>query len=345
MHQHGGDIYSHKNVLDFSANINFRGMPESVKEAARAGVEDCMNYPDTACQKLREEIAKREQVETDWVICGNGAADLIFSLVLAEKPGEALVAVPAFFEYQQALHTVGCDIKFHYLQESNGFLLQTDILDAIGPETDLVFLCNPNNPTGISILPGLLEELLKRCEECKTLLAVDECFLDFLEKGESLSMKKYLVKSKRLFILKAFTKMYAMAGLRLGYGLSGNKDLLEKIRTMRQPWGVSIPAQRAGIAAAREIEFAIASRRMVQEERDYLRQKMEEMGYGIFGGEANYLFFQGPVTLYDHCLKAGILIRDCGNYEGLRPGWYRIAVKSREENQKLLAVLQQASAR
>ncbi|MCI8280254.1 MAG: aminotransferase class I/II-fold pyridoxal phosphate-dependent enzyme [Lachnospiraceae bacterium] len=345
MHQHGGDIYSHKNVLDFSANINFRGMPESVKEAARAGVDHCMHYPDTACRKLRDVIAQREQVEPGQVICGNGAADLIFSLVLAQKPREALVTAPAFFEYEQALRTVGCEIKYHYLEESKGFLLQRDILKAISPKTDLVFLCNPNNPTGICISPELLKEILKRCEECRTLLTVDECFLDFLENGESLSMKQYLSSDRNLFILKAFTKMYAMAGLRLGYGLSDDRGLLERIRNMRQPWGVSIPAQMAGIAAAREMEFAADSRRIIQKEREYLQDKMEQMGYRILGGAANYLFFQGPLDLYKVCLEKGILIRDCGNYKGLKPGWYRIAVKSREENQELLAALEQAAKR
>lgn len=339
MHQHGGDIYSHGNVLDFSANINFRGMPESVKEAARAGIDCSVRYPDAACGKLREAIAVREQVKKDWIICGNGAADLIFSLVLAQKPKKALVTAPAFFEYEQALRTVGCEVQYYYLKESKGFLLQPDILQRICPKTDLVFLCNPNNPTGISIPPKLLEDILSRCRECSALLALDECFLDFLEDGENLSMKKYLAKSKNLFILKAFTKMYAMAGLRLGYGLSGDIALLERIRKMRQPWNVSIPAQMAGIAAAGEVEFAAKSRRVIKKEREFLRRELEKMGYRIVGGEANYLFFLGPRNLYERCLHAGILIRDCGNYEGLNPGWYRVAVKSREENQRLLAVL------
>lgn len=339
MHHHGGDIYSHRQAADFSANINYKGMPDSVKEAARAGVEACIHYPDTACRKLREAIACREQVDVEQVICGNGAADLIFSLVLAKKPKQALLCAPTFYEYEQALRTVDCRIRRYYLRESHGFLLQQDFLQAVTEDIDLIFLCNPNNPTGVTVNPKLLLQVLKRCREKGTLLVVDECFLDFLEDGERISMKPYLEKRGGLFIVKAFTKMYAMAGLRLGYGLCGEEKLLEKMYRVRQPWSVSIPAQMAGIAAAGDLEFARESRLAIRKEREFLKEKLKGLGYQSVTGEANYIFFRGPKGLYDTCLEQGILIRDCSNYEGLSEGWYRIAVRGRKENLRLLRIL------
>ena len=184
MHHHGGDIYSHGQVVDFSANINYRGMPDAVRKAARAGVEESIHYPDPVCRRLREAIARREQVEKEQVICGNGAADLIFSLVLARKPKQALLCAPTFSEYEQALQTVDCRVLRYPLKECHGFSLQQDILEAITKDVDLVFLCNPNNPTGVTIQRELLWRILERCREKDTLLVVDECFLDFLEDGE-----------------------------------------------------------------------------------------------------------------------------------------------------------------
>lgn len=339
MHQHGGDIYSHKNVMDFSANINFRGMPEAVRQAARAAVDLCEHYPDPSCRQLREAIAVREQVEPEQIICGNGAAELIFTLAAAKRPRMAFLPVPTFHEYEQALETVGCQVEPYLLHEAQGFRVQEDFLDGITEKTDLVFFCNPNNPTGVVTEPDFLERVLERCEHMDALLVVDECFNDFLTEPERYSMKGYLSKSRHLFLLKAFTKMYAMAGLRLGYGLCGDGGLLAQMMAVRQPWSVSIPAQQAGIAAAGETVFAAESRACIAQERELLKQKLINLGYTVMDSAANYLFFHSKEYLYEECLAQGFLIRDCSNYRGLNAGWYRVAVRSREENQQLIELL------
>lgn len=341
MHRHGGDIYTYKNVLDFSANLNFRGMPASVAQAAREAIDRCGAYPDPDCRGLREAISLREQVPAEHIICGNGAADVIFTLVRARGPGRALLMAPTFYEYEQALASVGCAIDRYYLKEERGFRAEEDLVSRITPETELVFLCNPNNPTGVVTGPELLWDVLKRCEACGALLVVDECFNDFLAEPERCSMKKYLETTDHLFLLKAFTKMYAMAGLRLGYGLCRDRALLGKMKKCSQPWSVSLPAQAAGIAAAKEREFARSSREEIQTEREFLAGQFKERGFRIIGSEANYLFFRGPEDLYEKCLRQGILIRDCSNYEGLSRGWYRVAVKSRGENLKLLRAIEE----
>lgn len=338
---HGGDIYTRPYRIDFSANINPLGTPGAVLEAACRGVSRAADYPDIHCRKLREAISRREGVDAGQIICGNGAAELIFALAQAVRPKRALLTAPGFAEYEQALRTLGdaCQVEFYHCTRERGFLLGEDYLDRISPELDLIFLCNPNNPTGLTIPRPLLERIGEKCRDFGVTLVLDECFVGLMQEGETLSMKGELSRLPNLFILKAFTKLYAMAGLRLGYGLCANEELLARMRRVVQPWNVSIPAQEAGAAAMEEIEFEKRSRDYVAKELDYLKQGFGRLGITFWDSRANYLFFEGPADLYDRCAEEGILIRDCGNYRGLDPGYYRVAVKRREENEELLRVL------
>ena len=339
MHVHGGDIYRHKNVIDFSANCNPYGTPEAVKKAVKKAMDGVGNYPDTACEALRKALSEYEGVPEKNIICGNGAADLIFLLALAVKPHKALLPAPVFAEYEQALASVECVPEHYFMRESEGFTIRYDFLNRITNETDLVFLCNPNNPTGVLLDREFLLDVLKRCRDCGAILMLDECFVDFTEEPEKHTIKDLLESYPELFILKAFTKRYAMAGVRLGYALSANRSLLSKMNRVCQPWNVSSLAQEAGIAALKETEYVERTRKMIREQRNFLITEMKKAGYEIFQSAANYIFFRGPDDLYEHCLEQGFLIRDCSNYIGLGRGFYRIAVKKQEENEALLQVL------
>ena len=164
-HTHGGDVYRNKNVIDFSANCNPFGTPKSVKEAAVQAMEEVFHYPDTDCQELREAIGVYEEVRPEWIICGNGAADLIYRLVLGTKPKQAVLFAPTFAEYEQALEIVNCEVKHYELKEENGFCVEETLLDWITEKTDIVFLCNPNNPTGQTIDRDMLIKILDRCKK------------------------------------------------------------------------------------------------------------------------------------------------------------------------------------
>lgn len=338
---HGGDIYTRPYRIDFSANINPLGTPPAVLEAACRGVSRAADYPDIHCRKLRQAISRREEVPAEQIICGNGAAELIFALVQAVKPRRALLAAPGFAEYEQALKTLGesCRIDFYQCSREQGFKLGEDYLDCIREDMDLIFLCNPNNPTGLLIDPKLLESIAEKCRDKGAVLVLDECFNGLLEDGEKYSLKKRLRQMPNLFLLKAFTKLYAMAGLRLGYGLCSDEKLLEKIHQVLQPWNVSIPAQEAGTAAMEEREFEQKSREYVARELSFLKEEFGRLGLAFYDSKANYLFFEGPEDLYDRCGEEGILIRDCSNYRGLGPGYFRVAVKRHEENKELIRVL------
>lgn len=337
---HGGDIYSREYRIDFSANINPFGMPETVKRAAMEGVERAVHYPDTQCRKLREKISKKEQIPAEWILCTNGAAEFLFALCQTLKPKKALLTAPGFAEYEQAAKASGAECSFFYCRKEEEFHLTEDYLDFLTEEIDILFLCNPNNPTGALIEKDLLERILKKCSEKEIFAVVDECFLDFVNEDLQNSQKQKLNGMKNLLILKAFTKMYGMPGLRLGYGMCSDESLLRNMREVLQPWNVSLPAQLAGEAAAGEEEFVKRTRAYVTEEREFLAKEMKSLGFRIYDSTVNYLFFEGPKDLYDFCAGRGILIRDCRNYRGLGKGYYRIAVKTREENRELLSVLE-----
>lgn len=327
--------------LDFSANISPLGLPEGVRAAVIGSLAQAASYPDPLCRALGQAIGGAEGVDPDWCLCGNGAADLIYRAVLARRPARALVTAPAFSEYEAALDLVHCKTDRFPLQEEENFELNEDFLEAVGPETDMVFLCQPNNPTGRAIPRPLLTRVLERCRAVDALLVVDECFCDFLEDPGAFTMKGLLGKYQNLLILKAFTKLYAMAGLRLGYCLCSDRALLDAMRGAGQPWAVSGPAQAAGVAALRETEYVQTVRALIQDQRPRLAGELTRLGFRVIPGEANYLLFHTKTPLIQPLRERGILLRDCGNYHGLEAGWYRTAVRTAEENRRLIAALEE----
>ncbi|MGI6257432.1 MAG: threonine-phosphate decarboxylase CobD [Anaerovoracaceae bacterium] len=338
---HGGDIYTEERIIDYSANINPLGLPRGVKKAVAESLDLCIHYPDPLCRELTAAVAEKDDVAPEHLLFGNGAADVIFRLVLAKAPKKALLTAPTFSEYESALDVVGCFMDHYLLREEEGFALDRGFLSAIHKDLDILFLCNPNNPTGLPIDRQLLLEILARCAENHVLMVVDECFLAMTEE---ISLKDQVEEYPNLFILRAFTKDYAMPGLRLGYGISSDLELLERMFSVGQPWSVSVPAQKAGVQATREEEYRKASRVLVDRERDYLVKELKALGYKVYPPAANYIFFRvdrHKEAFHREMRQAGFLVRDCSNYRGLEEGYFRIAVRKREDNEKLVTALRE----
>lgn len=340
---HGGDIYTYQDMLDFSVNVNPLGTPERVITAAKRGVESAAVYPDSRCGRLREKLAGKQNLPEESYIFGNGAADIIYTLVLAEKPKRALIPVPAFSEYEQALECAGCEIKYYYTKENNCFCIDGDFLKELKKDVDIVFLCSPVNPSGHRLDKQLMKQAADICEENGIRLVVDECFVEFLQETEKYSMIDNVKKYRQLFILRAFTKIYAMAGLRLGYGISSDCGLLERMERASQPWSVSVPAQEAGIAALDEDMYVENARNLIVKERDYLERELKKMGIKFVSSDVNFILLYTRINLFDKMRNHGILIRNCENYRGLGRGWYRVAVRTHEENFCLINALKGAA--
>lgn len=338
---HGGDIYSlpeGKKIIDFSANINPLGLPKGVKNALKAAINICADYPDPFCRKLTEKLAKYHNLEQKDIFLSNGAADVLFKLALAIKPGKALLLAPTFADYEKALSTVNCKINYFNLIEDNEFCVDASILAQINNDTDLVIICNPNNPTGQLTEETLLLKILDKCRSTGTYLLVDECFMDFVDQEKAFSFKKYLNEYDNLIILKAFTKTYAMAGIRLGYCLTGNENIIDKCRENGQDWSVSTLAQAAGISALDEEEYLTKSKEYIKKERHYLHQNLHMLGFKVYGSEANYIFFSAKNLpgLAEKLQREGFLIRKCANYHNLDEDYYRIAVRTTSQNRLLI---------
>lgn len=348
---HGGNVYDEKieelqketgaPVLDFSANINPLGIPDRVRVAVTEGISRAQHYPDPLCRSLKKALSREYGLPEERFICGNGGADLIYRLAYGFRPKSALLTAPTFAEYEEALRQTGTELTFYEMGED--LEVREDILSCMGKDLDVMFLCNPNNPTGLLTDQDLLLRILKKAEEQEILLVMDECFLDFTGQEER-SLIPYTGRYAWLFVLRSFTKMYAMPGIRLGYGISRNQELLQSMEAAGQCWGVSVLASEAGIAALKETEYKKRSIELVKRERIFLKRELEALGLTVWDGQADYLFFRAPKIrdLYERLLPLGILIRRCGNYRGLDDTFYRAAVKAHEANVRFLDCLRQA---
>lgn len=336
---HGGDIYTYEGMTDFSANINPFGPEQRVIDAAAAALQTIGAYPDSHLRKLRSALAKTLDIPKEHLTFGNGAADLIFALVFAIRPKKAILTAPCFLEYAQALTAAGCEIVYHYLREEENFQLTEQFLERMDEETDIIFLCSPDNPTGQTIEKPLLKKIADKCRDLEIVFVLDQCFFEFQENQEAVLLPEETADNPWIFLLRAFTKMHAMPGLRLGYGICAGTCLLEKLFSVRQPWSVSTAAQAAGLAALENEMRIVDTRRYVAEERRRIEGELERIGISYIPSSANYILMKSEYDLFELLKARHILVRDCSNYEGLRKGYYRMAIKRREENQKLLKAL------
>ena len=348
---HGGDWAGYQNEygkepLDFSMSVSMLGIPEKAAVAAKAALEGPAKYPDPLSRRLRERLSERFGIPAEQIVCGTGAADIIWRLVQAVRPKKALIPVPTFTEYARALESCGCEIRTWDLA-ADGFALTEDITEKITDDTDILFLCEPNNPTGKRADPAVTRAIQKRCRETGCLLVVDECFMEFTEEPERYTAAACLrnaagsetdsPEAARLVVLRAFTKTFAMAGLRLGYALCGSRELAEQIRETGQPWPVSAAAEAAGAAALEETAYLPELRRKTAEGRRFLERELRECGCTVVSGEANFVLFRcDGIRLAEELKEKGILIRDCSGMEGLGTGWFRAAVRGKTDNEELI---------
>ncbi len=337
-YRHGGDIYNNDVKYDFSVNTNPLGLPFIVKRKLIENTDAFARYPDMQCRQLCEAVSINENISSDNLLFGNGASEIFKLIVDVVKPRKALVTAPSFLGYSHVLNSSGTGIEYYYLEEENNFALDTSIIGKIPAGCDMVFLCSPCNPTGRVISKNVLMDVLLYCEKKHIYLIVDECFLGFVPDYEKLSMKSGL-KSNYLIVVNAFTKLYAMAGLRLGWCACGNKELLAAMRRMQPEWSVSVPAQLAGIYALKDKEYIARTRAVVQQERVKMKGFLEGKGIKVFPSDANFLLVKSKFNLYEKLLARHVLIRQCGNFAGLSDEFYRIAIRSASENRMFNKIL------
>ncbi len=324
---HGGDVYRNPIEYDFSINVNPLGMPLASIQAAHEGIVLTGRYPDYRAEQLCRAIAKAQNIPADRIIPGNGAAELLYALGQT-IPGKALAIAPTFTGYAEAVAAGGGEMSYAGNEQ--------ELIEKLDDSIRLVFLCNPNNPTGTLFTREQILRVLAKAEAMQAYVCVDECFLPFLEEEASYSMLPYLAKHPRLLVLRAFTKIYCMAGLRLGYLACGDTELQSRIRAKLQPWNTSIPAQMAGIAALSDTEYLAKTRENLQAERAYLVPRLRELVAEVYDGYGNFLLFRDEPDLKERMLEVGVLIRACGDFERLDDTYFRIGIRSHSENQEFI---------
>lgn len=345
MTEHGGDIYSdqggqNEQWLDFSANINPFGVPDSVKRAIGKQLDDICHYPDVQCRMLRDALSLFHGIPAESIVCGNGGADLIYRYMQALSPKRVLIPMPAFSEYGKAAEAVGAEVT--YWKMPYPFRLTEQLLEVLREnQYDCLVLCNPNNPTGAVLDAELLESILHWTEQNGTHVLLDECFLDMADEAAKRSVISQLHRLHHVFVLKSMTKLYALAGLRLGYGICADVQLTEQVRRTGQPWPVNTLASAAGCAAIGDNGYRTHFLQFLRTERAFLAEQLRKIGFTVWESHANFVFFRAEKWQeLDVLLRPyGILLRHCDSYIGLDRTYYRAAVRTRAENEALLHAL------
>ena len=376
---HGGNIYkifrekNIKEILDYSSNINPYGIPESLKKRITENLEILERYPDPDYIELRQKLAHLNNVNMSDIILGNGATEIIFLFMKVINPKKILIVSPTFGEYERAVKAtempgdtinLSCsngnnknvenkkiEIEHFELKENDDFKLNIDNLkNELAKKYDLLIICNPNNPTGKFLKLSETEEILKECNKYNTKLFIDEAFIDFLKDGMKESIINTKENKQNLFVTRAFTKFFAMPGLRLGYGIYFDKKLEKRISEKKEPWSVNNIAEMAGLTVLNDTKYIEETLKWIAEEKTYVYEKLNEInGIKPYKTEVNFitgkidekLFSEGlnVKILREKMLEQGILIRDASNFKFLDERFFRLAIKNRKNNDRVIETL------
>lgn len=330
-------------LLDFSASINLLGPPPPVAAAVRGAVTEMSHYPEETPAALTAAAAAHMGVFPGELVLGNGSIELIYWLTAILSPARVLIVEPTFSEYRNACASVGADCESFMLSEEDGYVLDVDRLQPDG--YDLVFLCNPNNPTGYLVPVEEMTALCRRCRAAGARLVVDEAFIDFAGDGASVLAQGV---SRGLFVLRSLTKSHALAGLRLGC-LAAPADFVREMRRRMPPWNINSFAVAAGLAALGDESYMQRSRRETLAARSALFEQLASLPeLDPLPSEANFLLCRlqgtGSGELSERLARQGILVRDCRSFSGMGDNYIRVAVRGERENYQLVSALRRALA-
>ena len=377
---HGGNIYkvfrekNLKEILDYSSNINPYGIPESLKSRIIENLEILERYPDPDYVELREKLAHLNKIDISDIVLGNGATEIIFLFMKVINPKKILIVSPTFGEYERAVKateiprdivSLSCsgdnknienkeiEIEYFELKESDDFKLNIgNLKNELEKKYDLLIICNPNNPTGKFLKLAQTEEILKECNKYDTKLFIDEAFIEFLADGMKESIINTEGNKKNLFVTRAFTKFFAIPGLRLGYGMYFDKELEQKISEKKEPWSVNNIAEMAGLTVLDDTEYIEKTLKWITKEKIYMYEKLNEIsGIKVYETEVNFitgkidekLFSEGlnVKILREKMLEQGILIRDASNFKFLDERFFRLAIKDRASNDRVIKAMKE----
>ncbi|GFZ82226.1 threonine-phosphate decarboxylase [Paenibacillus marchantiophytorum] len=346
---HGGDLWTAEEAfgqpkeafLDFSSNMNPLGPPQAVKIILSEGWRDIVKYPDPAVRELRSKLSAKYAIPVESILVGNGAAELIDLTARVLKPKVTGLARPSFSEYEEAVHKSGGEIYNIPLQAEYQFELQQQDVEAAYASVDLFFLGHPNNPTG-KLIPGpVLEGLVQSGHRC----VLDEAFMEFVPNEQDHSLLQQAANNPQLLVIRSMTKFYSIPGIRLGF-MVAHPDWIRQIEQLQVQWSVNYLAQRIGSSVLDDVDYESKSWQWLHEEKTWLIQQLGQLGLEVVSSEVNFLLFSFPLSMgitvkqaQQHMGQQGILIRDASLFEGLDERYCRVAIRLREDNERLIAGL------
>ncbi len=346
---HGGNVFQIARelgldpsaILDFSASINPLGMPAGVRRAALEALDRAVHYPEIDAASLTEALAAHLGLPAGNLLPGSGSTELLYLFPRVLKPRRALLVTPAFSEYERSLQQAGAAIDSFPLSPDDGFRLDVaSLLRRMTPQTDIVLLTNPGNPSGAGIEPAVIEEIARAVRE-QAVVGVDEAFVDFVPQ---LSVIDRVTEHANLYVLRSLTKFYAIPGLRAGY-LAGPERGIARLAAARPPWPFATVAQAAAQAALDEEDYRRQTLETIPVLRRQLAEGLSAMGITVYPSVANFLLARlegagaSARELAAELRGRGILIRDCSNFPPLDGRYFRVAVRTATENEKLLRAL------
>ena len=351
---HGGEVldaadktgFKRERILDFSSSVNPLGPSKKALEAAKNSFKEIPAYPDSNSNELRQAIASHyNQLSKNNVVVGNGSTELmyLFAEAFMKKGDTALIPAPTFGEYESAVRKTGETAKFVKL--GRDFNVDAGAFSCEMAGAKIVFLCNPNNPTSSLIPNETLIDIVEQALEQDSLVFLDEDFLEFVENEKALSMINKIKKYPNLFILRSFTKIYGLTGLRVGYGIA-SEEIINVLLCAKIPWNVNCLAQSAAVAALKDEEHLRVTRELIKKEKTKLLNELSSIkSFKVYPPDANFFFIDirksglTATELKNKLLQQGILIRDCTSFRGLDEYFVRIAVKTNTENEQLIEAL------
>lgn len=349
--KHGGNLrklsqesgLAVEKILDFSANINPLGLPKWLRPLINKEIENLVHYPDPESASLLKALSQSFCISPERIVIANGSTELIYTIPRVVGATNALIPVPSYGDYLDASQCCGLHVEPIYLPEDKNFRFDFKDLEGKlrGKDKDtLVFLGQPNNPTGLMFDRDLFCRFAEKYRDI--LFCVDEAFADFVPGYRSLISEAL----SNVIVLRSFTKFYAIPGLRLGC-LAATPELAKKIRVSLPTWSVNSFAQAVGLAALKDREYAEKTRQYVEEERDFLTTTLSKLpGLIVYSGSANFLLirnthaFLTTSDLAERLLNEGIAIRECSSFIGMGDDFFRIAVRTRQENERLCEAIQ-----
>ena len=350
---HGGNIHAAArdsglaatDFLDFSANINPLGLSLQVRAALLATMDLVVAYPDPDAVALKQSIADTYKVPGECIETGNGAVELIYLLCRALSPRRVLLPAPTFGEYEAAASAAGLPIVRLPLPADDGFIADLAAIGASLQRDDVLFFCNPNNPSGAIMTCEQLAPLLAQAEAAGAHVVVDESFIDFRPSEQAESCRTLIGRFRSLSVLHSLTKFLAVPGLRLGF-LLAEPDLVRRLSLLRDPWNVNVMAKAAGVAGLQDLAYRQETVQLVAEQKDWLKNELQSIsGVKPFAPSVNFILADIGITgwsaaaLQQRLWADRILIRNCASFSGLSDRYIRLAVKRPAENRQLIASL------